>query len=701
MDNKNRLKFENLENEEEKYHSEIVEESPYYKEKPKRSFLGLLLWSLFFLIIVGGIGLGVWYAYTHKIDLTRFWPSRPSDVREQEKTLPTPREKEQTSARKYIDQIIEKPYLPQPSLEPELSRCINLYRDRFLKKAFITCEEFLNRPATDAQKSVALTVLGIMFDEAGRYSHSIENLKKAINYDKSNVHAYYNLAMAYKHSGNFPQAKEWAGKAREIAPGDGKIANLAASLMVETNDPQKAIETYKEGMAIQPNNPELAYNLALSQYKQGNVPEAIQNFRKAIVAGGTSKVSELANAHLGTIYFHRGELEAAEHHFRQSINLNPDNARYLYNLGVILKKSGQRAEAISIFEKALQAGSQDTEIYRYIAESFQEMKMTNVAISSLQKALKMKPNDVESMFQLADLHYNRKNLTEAEALFRRIIKATPGDANTESALINLGIVLDELQRYDEAIQAFSRAIEINSKNADAYYNLGISYKKSGQPTLAIQTWRKAVLVEPSNLKNLEAIGDYYMANGFYLEASREYEKIAEKDKNNFRIKLKLADSYLSQKSYGLAEKQLLQVLNYSKEGSEIKLAHRKLALVYSQTGGKNKSKARDEAFRATHMDPADMQSRLVLAKILIDTDSLVDREKAIDELTTIVRSDVSSNIAAKAYNYLGLCYYKNGEFKRAMREFQNAIDLDPTLTEAYDNKRAARASYEDLLSSDI
>jgi tetratricopeptide (TPR) repeat protein len=43
------------------------------------------------------------------------------------------------------------------------------------------------------------------------------------------------------------------------------------------------------------------------------------------------------------------------------------------------------------------------------------------------------------------------------------------------------------------------------------------------------------------------------------------------------------------------------------------------------------------------------------------------------------------------------CYYKNGEFKKALREFQNSIDLDPTLNEAYDNKRAARASYEESI----
>jgi tetratricopeptide (TPR) repeat protein len=99
------------------------------------------------------------------------------------------------------------------------------------------------------------------------------------------------------------------------------------------------------------------------------------------------------------------------------------------------------------------------------------------------------------------------------------------------------------------------------------------------------------------------------------------------------------------------------------------------------------------------MDPEDMESKLVLAKILIDSGSLVDREKAIDELIVITRSDVTPTLSSKAHNYLGVCYFKNGEFKKALAAFQTAIDLNPSLTEAYENKRAARAGYEKSLES--
>ncbi|MEM7179827.1 MAG: tetratricopeptide repeat protein [Spirochaetota bacterium] len=705
MDKKNRLKFENLENEEEKYHSEIIEESPYYYENPKRSKFGIFLWTLLFLCIVGAFVAGYWYVQKkHPNAITNIWPfgrnkdkkdTTPTNKADKPKVL-TNNESIQNSAKERLDQLLLLPYYPENSINTELARCINLYKNRQIKAAYLQCTDFVNSSSQKEDKSVALTILGVMYYHNRNFDTAMNKLKSAANYDKRNFYAYYNLALSYKGQGNVSQAQRWALKAKDAAPYDTRVQKLVGILLAESNAPEEGIENLRQAAESDPKDAELAYNLALALYKQGKIPEAIKNFRKVIAVPATSKATELANANLGSIYFHRDELDKAEHYFRQAVNLKPNSAHYLYNLGVVLIKRKRSDEAISVFEKALATGSIDPKVYRYIADSLVDLKKPTMAKTSLQRALKIQPNDVESLLQLADLEYARRNLPEAESLFRRVIKATPGDAYTESAYINLGIILDESQRYDEAVYAFQKAIQINSQNADAYYNLGIAYKNAGKPIDAENTWKKAIALTPNDTKNQEALGDYKRANGAYLEAANYYADIVKKDPSNYRIKLKLADAYLNnENTLQLAEKYLKDVLNYSKNGAEIKIAHRNLALLYSKN--QDKSKAKDEAYRAAHMDPNDMQSRLILAKVLYDTGSLIDREKAIDELTTITNSDVNSKLVAQAFDYLGLCYYKNGEFKRAVRNFQSAIELDPTLTEAYEHKRAANASYEDKM----
>ncbi len=676
---KNRMRLENMGKDDLSDKPQDTEEFEAYRESRIRNRSSYLPFVLLILVIVLiAVLFGIWYQFLRKegagpeIGKTDLFNEKIGS----------------------IDRFIEKSYVPDTSLNPGLAKCITLYRDRYVKKANSACEEFLSSPAADTDKSVALTVLGVILDEAGRYTQAIERLRKAVDYDSKNIYAYYDLALAYKHAGQYTEARNVIMKAKSMAPNDSRISLLAGNLLNETNDPKAAIEIYKEGISNSPDDPYLMYNLAISQYKQGQVADAVANFQRVIQVTGRSQVSEFAHAYLGTIFYHRDDLNNAEHHFKEAAAIKPNEGKYLYNLGLILLKQKRTEEAVSYLQKAIDSGSSDPAVFRFIAEAFEDLRMFDNATVALEKAMKIRPDDTDTMFQLADLYYSRGNLTSAEDLFRKIIKSTPGDTNTENALINLGIILDDMERYSEAVLAFEQALQLNPKNDNAYYNLGIAYKNSGQPTKAIENWKKAAALNPGEPKNMEAIGDYYMEAGFHQEAADEFSAIVKSSPGNYKARLKLADAYFRLKNYSNAEKTLLHILNNSKDGDEIKLAHRKLALVYAEGDEKNKSKAKDEAYRGSHMDPDVMDGRLTLARILMDTNSMMDREKAIEELTAVVRSDVKPKIAAQAYNYLGLCYYKNGEFKKAMREFQNSIDLDPSLTEAYSNKRAARAAYE-------
>ena len=187
-------------------------------------------------------------------------------------------------------------------MNPRLAECITLYQERYQKKAETKCEEFLNRPESDEDKSIALTVLGIIYDEKGRYAQAIDYLKKAVAYDSKNIYAYYDLAVAYKHEGRISDARTTIQRAKQIAPNDSKVALLAGNLLYDSNDPKAAMETYKDGLSNTPNDPYLTYNLALTQYKQGMIPEAIDNFRKAIQSAGGGQIAEFSHGLLGSIF---------------------------------------------------------------------------------------------------------------------------------------------------------------------------------------------------------------------------------------------------------------------------------------------------------------------------------------------------------------------------------------------------------------
>ena len=54
-------------------------------------------------------------------------------------------------------------------------------------------------------------------------------------------------------------------------------------------------------------------------------------------------------------YAERGQVPEAQAHYRQALQLRPDHADALTNLGVLLAQQGQREEAITHFQAAIRA----------------------------------------------------------------------------------------------------------------------------------------------------------------------------------------------------------------------------------------------------------------------------------------------------------------------------------------------------------
>ena len=111
----------------------------------------------------------------------------------------------------------------------------------------------------------------------------------------------------------------------------------------------------------------------------------------------------------------------------------------------------------------------------------------------------------------------------------------------------------------------------------------------------------------------------------------------------------------------------------------------------------NLETAKKYAYRASQLDAANPSTRLLQAKILLKTESLTDRDRAIELLRALTASDLDAKISSDAHNSLGLAYYKNGDYSRALGSFDYAVQLNPSNKEAYSNQRLAANALEQSL----
>lgn len=275
----------------------------------------------------------------------------------------------------------------------------------------------------------------------------------------------------------------------------------------------------------------------LQRYDQvDNIHTAIEFFTRAIDA---DPQYALAHAALGEAYLRLYNatrdvkwFEPALASCRQAVTLDSLLAPGHITMGLILTESGQHAQALREFEKALRLEPKNDDAYRGKAKALM----------------------------------GQGKLPEAEAIYKEAIAMKPdywGGYN------DLGVFYSRHARYEEAIGQFKQVIELTPLNAKGYRNLGAMYFYLERRQEAIQAFRQALDIKPdySLYSNMATL---YYAEKQYAEAARMYEKALELSGSDYRVWSYLGSSY--KYSRPPQPEKSLQAYQRAKELAEARLA---------------------------------------------------------------------------------------------------------------------------------
>ena len=198
-------------------------------------------------------------------------------------------------------------------------------------------------------------LLGIVLASAGRLEEAIRQLETA---EKLNPHApgaHYELSVLYKkrkdatHSQEeakmFQQVRDQADQARTF-----DLLRLKGDDFLQKGNAQDAANTYREALALNPNDPGMHYNLSLVLAKLGDKGGEKEELERAIKLG--PDVPEPHNQ-LGTLYFAEGRIAEAEQQFKSAIAANPAFAEAKNNLGTLYGRMGKNRAAMDLFREAV------------------------------------------------------------------------------------------------------------------------------------------------------------------------------------------------------------------------------------------------------------------------------------------------------------------------------------------------------------
>ncbi len=279
--------------------------------------------------------------------------------------------------------------------------------------------------------------LGMVYLSSMKWQESIDPFQKAFDLNAENKKSYFYIGKAQYELRDFEKAAEFYQKYIELNPETTAEAykQLGISLF-ESQQFAKAAPAFQEALKAIPEDLTLNYKLAQSYQKSEQYEKAEQVFHL---------LTEISPKDLAAYYntivlmYDQAKLpEKAVAAATRLIELNPNNAESQFNLGYMLIKQENFAEAANVFKKVIE----------------------------------LDPVMEYAYLQLGFCYSRLKQFQGAVDVYKKLVEIVPENADAWSGV---GHSYMQQKKWAPAVEPFKKVIELRPENGSAYYNLGICY----------------------------------------------------------------------------------------------------------------------------------------------------------------------------------------------------------------------------------
>jgi len=178
---------------------------------------------------------------------------------------------------------------------------------------------------------------------------------------------------------------------------------------------------------------------------------------------------DVAFYNLANILVRQGELEEAIENYRIAAELAPHDGDAMNNLGAALILDRDFDGALAQFERAVSVAPRNAQAHNNLGQELARRQEVGRAIEHFQVAIRVDPQFADAYFQLGSVYVQRRQFAEAAQLFEQVVELEPDHAQAHN---NLGSALASAGQLVRAMQHFQRASELVPTYTNAFVNMG-------------------------------------------------------------------------------------------------------------------------------------------------------------------------------------------------------------------------------------
>ncbi len=313
-------------------------------------------------------------------------------------------------------------------------------------------------PASEGQKAL----------EEGKYEAAVQSFTEAIAADPKDYFSHFNLALAYGYLHRDAEGIAEYRKTLELKPGLYEAELNAGMMLMGGKEPAEALPLLEDAARQKPAELRPRYFLAEAQLETGAPERAEESFRRALEIDPKSAEAELG---LARALARQDKLAEAAPHFRLAAGMDAAYRGGLLELAGLYEKDNRPAEAIAIYREFPGNAAAQKRLGELLLESRQYAE----GVSRLEAAYAKDPSAA-----------NRALLAQAYVLNRQLDKAVPllekavaADAEDFDLRMSYARALRDLRRFPEATAQFQEAARLKPGDAKVWSELAAALYMTG------------------------------------------------------------------------------------------------------------------------------------------------------------------------------------------------------------------------------
>jgi tetratricopeptide (TPR) repeat protein len=559
---------------------------------------------------------------------------------------------------------------------------------------------------------VALRQLGIIYQDQGQLPQAYPLLKKSAELLPDDLEVQFRLGEIFLLLRDYKQARDAASRILEKQPGHEKALVLLADATADAEgieETRKLIENLREHDRDRP-----GYHLALGALalRQKDPARAESEFKSAL---SLDAKSSMAYSALGTFYWSRNDLNAANQALKTAADLAPERSPMRLRYADFLLKTGAVAEAKKILDGMTRKFSDYLPPRVFLMKIACAEHPDEDCAARVQNVLAQDPANPDAVFQdgvlslakgdaakairdfgyMSTTYYSQNPQVRyllARAYLLTTKSANPVDTRKafESAEINLSEAVKLNPHFEQAILLLSEikirkgtptaAVDLlaplvkeSPQIAQAQYLLASAYVAEQKGDQALAVYRQMTELFPKDPQPPFLTGIILLAEQQQLEARKAFEQSAEISPDFLPAVEKLVDLDIADKQYAPAMDRVQKQIDKNPKQAPAWALRGKIYLAQ-----RDFAHGEADLLKSIELDPKLEPSYRLLTQLYVATNR---QQQAIEKLTAFVKN----NNDVPALMQLAVIQQNQKHFAEARDAYEKLLTAAPNFVAALNN----------------